>query len=713
MNSLINNSVARRIIVAFLIACFAHSPGFAQHIDRESLEEEFLFFSDEELASIGSLHKEPISISPGIITVITSRTIEKMAARNLLDVLKTVPGFDTRYSNFGENFLSIRGDDNPAHILFMLDGHRFNDFYSGAALYDIHVDGIDRIEIIRGPGSAIYGTNAMVGAINVIMKKEEGLKIKVGAGTFDTYKGSLQFGQEQSAWKAFGFVEYSQTAGPNGTVPYDRLTNQAPAYSTAPNKIKDNKTKTQGSLSLVYKQVETTLNYYDESRGPNVAYLDVMSDKSKIASNYLSIDVKRKFDISGSTQVMPRVYADRWKWDYRIQLYPNGYVDNRDLDGDGNVESFPDGEWLLKTYESVTVGTEWIFVSEAANSHRLTYGASLEESDLSNTKVETNYEGEPDVGAIPRTYFANWNNYGLPGRSRIVYAGFLQEQWTIDDRASIVMGARYDHYSDFGDTTNPRIAVSIFPMKKVDVKLQYAMAFRAPTFKELYDETDLNFFGNQDLQPETIETMEIGIGYTYGKNSFVRMNVFKNTISDVITTLLNAARTGATKYENSGKIETIGWELEARHSFEDDSYVYGNTGIFNIKDSASDTWLTRIPQLRVNAGVNKRLFTKAWLNVFWLYSEAKASNTRTNEERIRYNRATAGPYHMINAAFTRNDLFSNINLKISVFNLLNTDYREMYSGIRYRLPDINFSYSGGNLIPSNQRIFLVELQKEF
>jgi len=191
------------------------------------MQEEFLFFSDEELSSIGSLHKEPIPKSPGIISVITSKTIEKMAARNLTDILKTVPGFDVRYSNFGENFLSIRGDDNPSHILFMIDGHRFNDFYSGAALYDLPVDGIDKIEIVRGPGSALYGTNAMVGAINIIMKKEKGLKVKMGAGNFDTYKGNIQFGKEKPGWKAFGFVEYYQTAGPDGIVPYDRLTNQA------------------------------------------------------------------------------------------------------------------------------------------------------------------------------------------------------------------------------------------------------------------------------------------------------------------------------------------------------------------------------------------------------------------------------------------------------------------------------------------------------
>lgn len=684
--------------------------------DMGNLQEEFLFFSEGDMSSIGSLRLKPISASPGAISVITAKTISAMAARHLADILKIVPGFDVRYNNFGEYSVSVNGVDNPSNILVMIDGHRFNNFYTGGALYDIPVDGIDRIEIIRGPGSAIYGTNAMVAVINIISKHEDGAKVSVGGGTFDTYKANVTLGMQGEEISVHAFMEVYNTAGGDGMVVWDRLSNNDATrpYSSAPARMEDDKHKLFGHVDANYKETLINLNMYTETRGPNFAYRDVISDRSSVDSGYISLDATRTFDFSGKASVTPRLYADRWAVDNRIQLYPNGYKDNRDLNGDGQVEYFPNGEWLNKSYELWTYGAELKLEKEWQDGNVVTLGVSNEQSEMNNVKVTTNYSGEPESGAVVKSSFANWNNYAFPARSRTVYAAYLQDDWTPNRYFNAVLGARHDKYSDFGDTTNPRVAVSIFPVEKLALKLQYATAFHAPTFRELYDKTDMQFSGNPNLKPEAIEAYEVGIGYTYETNSYVRLSGFRNTIKDYITALFNTTQSQATDYQNAGTLEISGYAIEAKHSYEENSYFYWNASMFNVKDISSDSWLTRVPQVRANAGLAQSLPYKSQVSLDWMYSDTAMANARTSDERLAYNRAISGPYNLVNLAFSKRGIFRKYSLKVSAFNLLGIDYKELYSDTRYRFPNpVVGGHENHNLLPSNQRMYMIEIAREF
>ena len=680
-----------------------------------NLQEEFLFFSEDDASSIGSLHLKTVPGSPGIISVITSKTISAMAARHLTDVLKTVPSFDVGYNNFGEYFVSVNGVDNPSNVLVMLDGHRFNNFFTGGALYDVPVDGIDRIEIIRGPGSALYGTNAMVAVINVVSKKEEGTKIKAGGGSFNTYKANITFGAKGEETAVHAFAEIYDTAGGDGSVTVDRLANSASTkqYSKAPAKMKDDKRKFFGHVDADYKGTTVNVNMYTESRGPNLAYHDVVSDQSRVESGFVGIDIARNFDFAGKTSLTPRVYADRWTWDKKVQLYPNGYTDNRDLNSDGVVESFPNGEWMYKSYALLTYGVDMRLEKEWQNGHTATLGASAESSEIANTKVTTNYSGEPDSGAVAQSSLANWNNYHFPSRSRAVYAAYLQDDWTPNGYLNVAAGVRSDKYSDFGDTANPRVAVSVFPTERVALKLQYATAFRAPTFQELYDQTDLQFYGNPNLKPERIEALEAGLGYTYAPNSYVRVSAFRNTLKDYITTLFNTTQSQSTEYQNAGQLEINGYAVEAKHSYGDNSSFFWNASVFSAKDIQSDSWLTRVPQLRANAGIIQSLPYKSVASLSWMYSGTAQANARTNDERLFYNRAVTGPFNLVNLAFTKKGICEKYNLKLSAFNLLNADYKELYADTRYRFPNPSNTVTNSNLLPSNQRMLLLEIEREF
>jgi len=156
-----------------------------------------------------SKFQQKVTEAPSSITIITADEIQKYGYRTLSDVLQSVPGFyvtnDRNYSYVGMEGIS-RPTDYNTHLLIMIDGHRINDnVFNGAyvgteAILD--VDLIERVEIIRGPGSSLYGTNAFLGVINIISKRGRDLKgaeVSADAGGLQTYRGRATYGQQYAS----------------------------------------------------------------------------------------------------------------------------------------------------------------------------------------------------------------------------------------------------------------------------------------------------------------------------------------------------------------------------------------------------------------------------------------------------------------------------------------------------------------------------------
>lgn len=705
-----------RIILLLAVALYFSAVAAAIADDLlVSNSDESMFFTPEEMNSISSFRPKPVPESPGFITVITSKMIAAMAAKDLSDVLNIIPGFNVAHSNSNETQLSVLGLQTPSDILVMIDGHRFNNFHDRAALYDLPVDGIERVEVIRGPGSAMYGTNAVAAVINIIMKRAENGRIKAGIGSFNTGKLNAEYGDAWEDNRISAFAELYQTGGGDASIPWDRLSNNTATapYSKAPATMKANQRKLMGDVQWDHGETNTKFAFYSDDRGPGFAYQNIVADGSKSASSYFSLDVTHPWGSERTVLFEPRLYADLWMVDKTIQLYPNGYTDNRDLNGDGLPEYFPNGMVLQKKYDVFTGGFELRGRSMMGDDNYLTVGGVVEDSSIRNPRVLTNYAGEPDVGAIPQAYFSNWNGYSFPSRSRDIYAVYAQDDWTPSRYFNLVAGVRYDHYSDFGDTVNPRAAMAFYPAAGYDIKLQYATAFRAPTFKELYDETDLQFAGNPSLKPEKIETLEAGAGYTYAANSYVRVNAYRETLSDYITTLFNTSLAAITRYQNSGKLEITGAGIEAKHSFETGTFFMWNLSIFNAKDVVSDSYLTQVPQLRGNAVLGIDLPAGFNGTLTYNYYGTSKANARTSQEIIQGRADVEGPFNIVNLALRKKNAASGVSIKLSAFNLLNADFREIYSDIRYRFPTVPDIGTVKNHIQTNQRMFLFELEKEF
>jgi outer membrane receptor for ferrienterochelin and colicins len=199
------------------VLCVASTRG------RESQQPDLSGMSIEDLAKLkvdavygASKFLQNVADSPASVTVVTAEQIQKYGYRTLADVLRTLPGFyviyDRNYTYVGVRGISRPGDYN-ARILFLLDGHRVNDdIYDGAYVgteFPVNVDLMERIEIIKGPNSSVYGTGAFVAVINVITKRGRdlgGVEVSAAAGSRNSYKERASYGKRfdnelETSWR--------------------------------------------------------------------------------------------------------------------------------------------------------------------------------------------------------------------------------------------------------------------------------------------------------------------------------------------------------------------------------------------------------------------------------------------------------------------------------------------------------------------------------
>ena len=184
---------------------------FTPHGFSESVEDsELLGMTLEQLMSVkvitSTQREQSVHKAPSVVTVFTRRQIEDIGASHLIDILRFAPGVETSLAPDGFYRLAIRGERKEGNILFLLDGSKLNDPYDEQAFFDFPAYLIKQVEIIRGPGSAIYGSSAVSGVINIISRKD-GPSIKLAAGNDNKGGVQAQFKQTTSD------TEFSATLG--------------------------------------------------------------------------------------------------------------------------------------------------------------------------------------------------------------------------------------------------------------------------------------------------------------------------------------------------------------------------------------------------------------------------------------------------------------------------------------------------------------------
>jgi len=523
----------------------------------------------EQKVSISTHSEQAFSEAPSVVSVITAEDIRATGATNLADVLQSVPGIHVRYSQFGfRPLISFRGT-NDKQTLIMVDGAPMSDLMWRAGIFwkGLPTSMIDRVEIIRGPGSALFGTDASAGVINVITKvagKIEDSEMGLRAGSFDTQNAWMQYGGEWNGFDIAMTVDLLHTDGHDPRIKSDAQSRNDLKFgsnaSLAPGDADYGWNNADLRLSLARGNWRVQFDYSEhdelETGMTGAGALDPVTegDDSRFGAA-LSYANPGFSDDWGLNAELRYRHIDYSSGD-GFQEWPPGYTDTTGV--------YPFG--VLNRMESAEHGVigETSGNYRGFDDHTVTLGAGFRWQDIYRVEQRVNSgvdgDGTPLPPGGPLVDISDTPYAFAPEKSRTISYAYLQDVWGLSEHLELTTGARFDHNSDFGDSFNPRIALVWQASDTVTTKFMYGQAFRAPNFQELYSETSFSL-PNSDLDPEESETWELAMSYAPRKDLRLGMNLYRYEQSDFIS-LQPVPGQSKLRYENTGEYDVNGLEFE-------------------------------------------------------------------------------------------------------------------------------------------------------
>jgi len=631
--------------------------------------------SIEELRTIqvttvtgASKYEQKVTEAPASISVITADDIRKFGHRTLADILRSVRSFyvtyDRNYSYYGVRGFSRPGDFNT-RVLLMVDGHRMNDnVYDQAPLgteFPLDVDLIDRIEVIRGPGSSLYGSNAFFGVINVITKSGRdfnGAELAASAAGFDTYAGRLTYGAKEaggadlllsgSGYNSQGprHLQYQEFASTNSGVAENRDNDR---YHTIFTKASYRDFTLEGAYG------------YREKGVPTASYGSVFNaadNRTIDESAYLDLAYRHEF--SGNA-VTAKIYYDvkNYQEDYLIDYPP--VTRNRDT---------AYGRWWGGDFQATG-----IFFTR----HKITAGAEYKDNLQQD---QSNFDVNPAF-----TYLDDKR------RSRL-WAFYIEDEYRMLRTVLVNMGVRRDHYSSFGDTTNPRVALIYAPTEATIFKFLYGAAFRAPNVYELYYADGITAKPNRELKPEKIRTTELIYEQYLGAHVRSSLSGFSYRIDNLITSVTDPAD-GLSRFENVDKTETRGVEFELEGTWPDGPRGRVSYTMQKAKDVNTGAVLTNSPEELAKLNVIVPLVKD---RVFLDPEVQYASKRKTVAG------SAAPAFTLVNLTLYGRRLREGLDASISVYNVFDKKYGDPGAGPPQHVQDV---------IEQDGRTFRVKLTYAF
>ena len=637
-----------------------------------SLQEEILWLQEENYVTTATKTLEDINKSGATVSVITADDLKNMGARNLMDALKRVPGLGINQFNVGTSAVEVRGvkTDFGEKVLFLINGHPTNNNLVNGGAHSSYnnfiVDDIKRVEVVRGPGSALYGANAFVAVINIITKEADdigGTKVSVGAGSYDSKKVNVLFGETFDQLDVAVNLNVFDTDGFDGDVESDAI--GASGKSDYWNKRYD------VGFQLGYGNYSLQGKYLQRKSGPYLSANNVLNDDSE--QEYIEYFVEAGYQRALSSQLgfSAKLYFDHFQFDNLWEIFPEGFTD-------GNGFTYPEGLLLRSPIEHDKTGAEVQFDYQLNSQHKLLSGLMAEHQSQYNVELWTNGGSGPlqDISDV-----ANWNG----SHTRNISAAYLQDIWDMRDDLRVIIGARYDHYSDFGGSFNPRSSLTWEFAENYNLVTTYGSAFRAPTFGELYNINNPSIVGNPDVQPEEIETFELGVNGDITKRLNFRVTGFRNNITDLIAA--TPSGTAVNESGNVGELTVDGVEMEVTSRLRSGSSLSLNyTYQYPINELTGER-APDVPLHKANAAYNYRhsQYFNTYLGLLYRGSLSRAKGDV---------RADVPDFITLDLAVTLQNYIKNLEVKASVYNLLDEDYFDPSpSGVMksdYPKPDRNF-----------------------
>jgi iron complex outermembrane receptor protein len=634
-----------KLLIALIALGLVYGPAVsAESLDQFSAEEDLLF---QEIESVyaASKYEQKVSEAPSKISIITAEEIQRYGYRTLENALKSLPGF---YSSYDRNYayVGVRGFGSPGDydtkLLMLIDGHRLNDNVFDTMYSDhgfiLDLDLIERIEVVRGPGSSLYGSSAFFAVINIITRQGrsmQGIELSASGGSYDTYSGRVSYGKRYNNGMELLLSGTYYTSDGQSSLYYEEYD-----FPETNNGIAQDADDTEhGSFfgKLSYKDFTLTGAYVEMEKGvPTGAWEVEFNDKrNRTWDGQAYINLKYQRALSSTLEITGRV---SYNWSWFTGDYVLDYGSETESDIVINTDDV-EGEWF-----GAEIQTTWDFHEK----HRLVSGGEYRGSTKQSQRNYDIYGDYLDINS-------DIDNWGL----------FIQDEFNATDSLDFYLGARYDDSSSFEGEISPRVAAIYSPLEKAAFKLIYGTAFRGPNAYELfYEDGGESQKTNPNLQPETIETLELIAEYRFSTNIRLAASLFHNSIDDLIV-YVEDPEDELLYFDNLGTAEANGVELELFGRWANGwnttlSYTYQDA------EDGDGNWLVNSPKNMLKFNLMFPLLAEELL--------AGALEFQYMSERLTLGGNETDDSFVTNLVFLSRNLLNGLTISAGVYNIFDEDY---------------------------------------
>lgn len=575
------------------------------------------FYGDEDFVSIATGAVQPIAKAPAVASVITAQQIRDIGARDIDQALEMVPGLHISRSAIDNPLYIFRGihaDFNP-QVLMLINGIPLTNLFQGdrnLVWGGMPVEAIARIEVIRGPGSALYGADAFAGVINIVTKgpnEIDGNSVGATIGDFGTRSLWFSAKGEEGDLAYSAVVELGETDGTDEIIESDAQSLldflSGTSVSNAPGPVNRSAQNIEVRLEALYKKMRFRLgSQIRKDIGDGAGAAEALNPSNKFASQRINFDF---------------TYTDDTLVEDAIVEFQTSYLDtSQEVEGDfilyppGSRGPFFDafGAPLFGPFPDGVIGNPEIFENhlrlglkvdyQGFDQHKLTIGTGYYHGEIDKVTEQKNFGINPDtllpiLPGDPLVDVSDTPLVFLTEDQREDHYLYFQDVWLLDNDWELTAGIRYDNYSDFGSTVNPRIALVWSTSYKLTTKFLYGEAFRAPSFAQTRTINNPLILGNIDLKPEEIESYEIAFDYRPNYQLTLNTNFFYYDWTDIIQFVpdLNGSTRTA---QNAGEQTGYGMEFEVNWSATDNLTIVSNFSLQKSTDETLDVAASKSPE---------------------------------------------------------------------------------------------------------------------
>lgn len=562
--------------------------------------------------------------TPSTVEIVDSKKLEQTQAKTLHDALKGALGVNVFNDFQGRSNVSIRGSESR-HVLIMVDGKRLGGeaAYNSANAWDvdrIRMEDVERVEIIRGPAGALYGSDAMGGVINVITKTPDKTTADInyeygwyedgkGAG----YKGNLYL------QGAEGNYSYKINAGLNKNRPY-----------------------------LDPKGSGDSMNFYGKQQPISLSVGYKFDNGNELSVDFSKIKEDNQKSSTSRTVMMPgkvwqdkvqTIYNDNKRTDYAItykgsddkqdwmfraykSVFDKNYKNQNNTRMTNLLRPGGIGDWKLQDPKHDTVKRTLSVIEgkdtfNLSDKNKLTAGFEYRKDQSEGTRLKK-----------PNTSLADGNAHDAYDKAAINYlAAYVQDEFRPDDKWLIIPSVRFDHSDQFSNKLTSNLAATYNAADDVRIKAVVGQGYKTPTVNDLYIFWEMYaanpggkgqfYVGNPDLKPEKSLSYELSVEKDWGDRSTVHLGVFRNEVKDLISTYWTGKLTDddpdlypgvkgdmIMAYENIPEATLQGVELYGSHRLGKNIYLNAGYTFLDAKDKTSGTRLKDRAKHQVTFGVS-------------------------------------------------------------------------------------------------------------